>query len=66
MTLDTFFKTFDQFADAPDAVAKMRNFFSTNGAFHDSLGQRPRTNARKSHQGLKARPNPLCNRSSPR
>lgn len=24
MTLDTFFKNFDQFADAPDAVAKMR------------------------------------------
>jgi type I restriction enzyme S subunit len=24
MTLDTFFKKFDQFADAPDAVAKMR------------------------------------------
>jgi hypothetical protein len=56
MTLDTFFKTFDQFAAAPDAVAKMRNFFSTNGAFHDSLGQRPRTNAPHIPQALKGRP----------
>ena len=51
MTLDTFFEKFDTFADAPDAVAKMRNFFSTNGAFHDSLGQHPRKSPAKATKG---------------
>ncbi len=34
MTLETFFKKFDLFADAPDAVAKMRELvlhFAVNG-----------------------------------
>ena len=46
MTLETVFEKFDPFADASDAVAKMRELvlgFSANGAPHTSLGQRPRT-----------------------
>jgi uncharacterized protein with von Willebrand factor type A (vWA) domain len=57
MTLDTFFKTFDPFADAPDAVAKMRHFSSPNGAKHASLGHRPRKNALHISQALKGRHN---------
>ena len=45
MTLATFFKKFDQFGDAPNAVAKMRNFSSAKGAPHTSLGQRPSNTA---------------------
>jgi hypothetical protein len=56
MTLDTFFKKFDPFADAPGAVAKMRNFFSANGASHASLGQRPRNHVPHIPQALKGRP----------
>ena len=40
MTLETFFEKFDLFADAPDAVAKMRES-SANGATYASPGQRP-------------------------
>jgi hypothetical protein len=57
MTLDTFFKKFDQFAAAPNAVAKMRHLSSANGATHPSLGQRPRTHAPTKTQALKGRPN---------
>jgi hypothetical protein len=57
MTFDTFFKKFDQFADAPDAVAKMRHLSSPNGATHPSLGQRPRTNTPTKPQALKGRHN---------
>jgi hypothetical protein len=37
MTLDTFFKKFDQFVDTPNAVAKMRHLSSANGATQPSL-----------------------------
>jgi hypothetical protein len=60
MKLETFFEKFDQFAAAPDAVAKMRELvleFSANGASHTSLGQRPRITPRHSSQALKGRPN---------
>ena len=89
MNLETFFEKFDQFADAPDGVAKMRergklaapsglcSFFNVipralpwagmsrafgapipcpKGAFHPSLGQRPRITARHSSPALKGRP----------
>ena len=62
MRLETFFEKFDQFADAPDAVAKMRELvldFSANGATHTSLGQRPRKTAPHSSQALKGRYNRL-------
>jgi hypothetical protein len=55
MTLDTFFKKFDQFADAPDAVAKMRYVFSPNGATHHSLGHRPRKSVPTEPRALKGR-----------
>ena len=45
MKLETFFDKFDQFADAPDAVAKMRELvlpLSANGAPHPIPEQRPR------------------------
>jgi hypothetical protein len=61
MKLETFFEKFDQFADAPEAVAKMRELvleLSANGAPHPSLGQRPRITAPPSSQALKGRPNP--------
>ena len=48
MKLETFFEKFDPFADAPGAVAKMRELvlgFSANGAPDTSLGQRPRKTA---------------------
>ena len=61
MTLETFFEKFDQFTDAPDAVAKMREL-SANGAPHTSLGQRPRNNGPQSSQALKGRNNPPANR----
>jgi len=61
MTLATFFEKFDQFSDAPDAVAKMREL-SANGAPHTSLGQRPRNNGPQSSQALKGRNNPPANR----
>jgi type I restriction enzyme S subunit len=38
MTLETFFEKFDQFADAPDAVAKMRELvleLAVKGALSD-------------------------------
>ena len=60
MKLETFFEKFDQFADAPDAVAKMRELvlhLSANGAPHTSLGQRPRNTAPYSSKALKRRPN---------
>ena len=57
MTLDTFFKKFDSFADAPDAVAKMHHFSSPNGAKHASLGHSPRINAPTKPQALKERHN---------
>ncbi|MCX6873025.1 MAG: hypothetical protein NTW21_04350 [Verrucomicrobia bacterium] len=57
MTLATFFKKFDTFADAPDAVAKMRLFFSPNGATFDSPGQRPGSPAPNTSQALKGRHN---------
>ena len=57
MALDTFFKKFDPFADAPNAVAKMHHFSSPNGAKHASLGHRPRTNAPTKPQALKGRHN---------
>jgi hypothetical protein len=57
MTLDTFFKKFDPFADAPGAVAKMRHFSSPNGAKYASLGHRPRTKAPTKPQALKGRLN---------
>jgi hypothetical protein len=57
MTLDTFFKKFDPFADAPNAAAKMRHLSSANSATHPSLGQRPRTHAPTKPQALKGRPN---------
>ena len=60
MKLETFFNKFDQFADAPDAVAKMRELvldFSANGAPQTSLGQRPRETAPHSSQALKGRHN---------
>jgi hypothetical protein len=56
MTLKTFFKKFDQFADASNAVAKMLHFSSPNGATHDSLGHRPRICAPHIFQALKGRP----------
>ena len=60
MKLETFFEKFDQFADAPDAVAKMRELvldFSANGAPHTSLGQRPRKIVIHLSQALKGRHN---------
>jgi hypothetical protein len=57
MTLDTFFKKFDPFADVPNAVAKIRHLSSANGVSHPSLGQRPRTQAPTKTQALKGRPN---------
>jgi hypothetical protein len=62
MKLETFFEKFDQFADAPDAVAKMRELVldsSANGALHPSLGQRPRTTVPQSSRALKGRANVL-------
>ena len=62
MTLETFFAKFDQFADAPDAVGKMRELvlrLSANRAPHPSLGQRPRKTAPHSSQALKGRANVL-------
>ncbi len=53
MTLETVFEKFDPFADASDAVAKMRGLVlgsSANGAPHTSLGQRPRKTAPHSSQ----------------
>lgn len=44
MTLDTFFKKFDQFADAPDAVAKMRELIlwsAFSGAFSGEKRDQP-------------------------
>jgi hypothetical protein len=60
MTLETFFEKFDQFADAPEVVAKLRELvldFSANGAPQTSLGQRPRKTAPQSFQALKGRHN---------
>ena len=60
MKQETFFERFDQFADAPGAVAKMRELvlgFSANGAPHTSLGQRPRKAAPHSFRALKGRAN---------
>ena len=60
MRLETIFEKFDQFDDAPDAVAKMRELvpeFSANGAPHTSLGQRPRKTAPQSSRALKGRHN---------
>jgi hypothetical protein len=60
MKLETFFEKFDQFADAPDAVAKMRELvmrLSANGAPHTSLGPRPRKTVPHSFQALKGRAN---------
>jgi len=60
MKLETFFEKFDLFADAPNAVAKMRELvlsLSANGASHPSLGQRPRKTAPPSFQALKGRHN---------
>ena len=60
MKLETFFAKFDQFAEAPDAVAKMRELLlklSANGAPHTSLGQRPRKTAPHLFQALKGRAN---------
>jgi hypothetical protein len=60
MKLETFFEKFDQFADVPDAVAKMRELvldFSANGAAHTSLGQRPRETAPQPFRALKGRHN---------
>ena len=60
MKLETFFEKFDQFADAPDAVAKMRELVlhgSANGAPHTSLGQRPRKTVPRSSRALKGRAN---------
>jgi hypothetical protein len=59
MKLETFFAKFAQFADAPDAVVKMRELvleFSANGAPHTSLGQRPRKTAPQ-FRALKGRHN---------
>jgi len=58
MKLETFFEKFDQFADAPGAVAKMREWvpnLSANGAAHTSLGQRPRKTVTPLRQALKGR-----------
>jgi hypothetical protein len=57
MTLDTFFKKFDQFAATPNAVAKMPHLSSANGVTYDSLGQRSRTHAPTKPQALKGRHN---------
>lgn len=60
MKLATFFAKFGQFADAPDAVGKMRELvlrLSANGAPHPSLGQRPRKTVPHSFPALKGRPN---------
>ena len=57
MTRDTFFKKFEQFADAPGAVAKMRHFSSPNGAAFASPGQRPGSPAPHISQALKGRHN---------
>ena len=60
MKLETFFEKFDQFADAPDAVAKMRELVlhgSANGAPQTSLGQRPRKTVPRSSRALKGRAN---------
>jgi hypothetical protein len=60
MKLETFFEKFERFADAPDAVAKMRELvlaFSANGAAHASLGQRPRKTTHQTVPALKGRPN---------
>ena len=60
MKLETFFEKFDQFADAPDAVAKMRELVrhgSANGAPHTSLGQRHRKTVPRSSRALKGRAN---------
>lgn len=54
MKLETFFEKFDLFADAPDAVAKMREP-STNGAVHTSLGQRSRNTPTHFPLALKGR-----------
>ena len=54
-----FYGKYDQFADAPNAVAKMREP-SANGASYNSLGQRPRTTARHSSPALKGRTNPAA------
>ena len=62
MKQETVFEKFDQFADAPGAVAKMRELvlgFSANGAPYTSLGQRPRKTAPHSSQALKGRANGL-------
>ena len=60
MKLETLFEKFDQFADAPDAVDKMREqvrHWSANGAPHPSLGQRPRKTVPQSSRALKGRVN---------
>ncbi len=60
MKLETFFEKFDQFTDAPGAVAKMRELvlkLSANGAPHTSLGQRPRKTVTQSDRALKGRHN---------
>ena len=54
MTLETFFAKFALFADAPDAVAKMREP-SANGAAQASPGQRPGLPNHKTPQALKGR-----------
>ena len=56
LILHTFFQKFDQFADAPNAVAKMWEP-SANGARDASLGQRPRIAPPHSSQALKGRHN---------
>jgi hypothetical protein len=61
MKLETFFEKFDQFADAPDAVEKMRGLvlrLSANGVPHTSLGQRPRKTVLRLVPTLKVRHNP--------
>lgn len=55
MTLDTFFKKFDQFADAPDAVAKMRELIldlAIGGSLLDSGGKKEHSNRNWPKQNL--------------
>ena len=56
MKLQTFFEKFNQFADAPDAVAKVL-VVSPNGATYDSPGQRPGTTIPPTSPALKGRAN---------
>ena len=54
MTLESFFNKFDQFADAPDAVAKMRELvpgLSANGAAPSQPGATPQVTGRKQNEG---------------